>query len=127
MRCGPRLVTQPLGPVGSLAYGSLSLNTGPVAAGVSDVYKSSLQCLVLPDVGPIQAALSGLPTPFEAPPQVHAVSCPRFKPDSLAERPRLRHPSLYIAAVRGELEWIGRAMQLLQLFGATSRALRATE
>lgn len=53
-----------------------------------------MQRVVLPDVGPIQAALSGLPTTFEAPPHVYAVCCPQFKRDPLAERPRLRHPRL---------------------------------
>ncbi len=50
--------------------------------------------IVIPDVEPIQAALGGLPTTFEAPPHVYAVCCPRFKLAPLAERPGLQHPQL---------------------------------
>ena len=53
-----------------------------------------MQQVVIPDIEPIQAALGGLPTTFEAPPHVYAVCCPRFKPAPLAERPALRHPRL---------------------------------
>ncbi len=53
-----------------------------------------MQYVVPPDIGPIQAALGGLPTTFEAPPHVYALCCPRFEPAPLASRPPLRHPRL---------------------------------